>query len=322
MNGDGGGAEFRFQRVEADGSNQRNIAQIGSGGTFINEGAFMLNAALPNQWKVQASTTSSGNDNALGTLVQMNTVAGTAVGALFSSNASGDGSALGVEAVAGTAGTGTAYGLFGFASGNGSGTKYGIYSSASGSGQLYAGYFAGDVHVQGNLSKAGGGFLIDHVLDPENKTLRHNFVESPEHLCAYRGLVTLDDAGRAIVTLPDYFAALTDEAAATVQLTAAGEEPTAVSYRWNDEHVAFTVHGQAGAEVSWLVLAARDDPVVHQIARPVEEEKGGDHLAPGQMLNPEAYGQPVERGVGFVAQAAVAEARAAAVEAPKPEGIA
>jgi len=330
MNGDGGGVEFRFMRVEADGSNQRNIAQIGAAGTSINEGSLtidqgplVLGGALPNQWKVQFSTTASGTDSALGALVQMNTVSATAFGAVVESAASGDGTAIGVEAIANAGGTGTAIGLYGSASGSGTGPAYGIYGVGSGNGQRYAGYFIGDVHVQGTLSKTGGGFLIDHVLDPENKTLRHNFVESPEHLCAYRGLVTLDDAGRATVTLPVYFAALTDETAATVQLTAVGDEPTAVSYRWNDDHAAFTVHGQPGAEVSWLVLAARDDPVIHLIARPVEEEKGGENLERGQFLNPEAYDRPAERGVAFAAQATVAEARAVApVEAPKPEGIA
>lgn len=38
MNPDGGGQEFRFQRVEADGSRQRNIATIGSITSFIAEG--------------------------------------------------------------------------------------------------------------------------------------------------------------------------------------------------------------------------------------------------------------------------------------------
>ena len=125
------------------------------------------------------------------------------------------------------------------------------------------------MNVTGTLSKGGGGFLIDHVLDPENKVLRHNFVESPEHLCAYRGKTWLGDHGRATVELPDYFPALTDEQNATVHLTPVGEEPSAVSYRWNDEHSALTVFGAAHAEVGIVIPVSRIqvDVVAERIKR-------------------------------------------------------
>ena len=312
INGDGGGAEFRFMRVEADGSNQRNVAQIGSSGTSINEGSLNVGGTAPNAWRFQVNSTVAGTDSALGALGQMNSVGGTAFGALFFANASGDGSASGLQGAATTGGSGSAVGLYGSAAGNGSGAKYGVFGAASGNGQRFAGYFAGDVHVQGTLSKTGGGFLIDFPLEPDKKTLRHNFVESPEHLCAYRGLVTLDEHGVGSVTLPDYFAALTDEANATVVLTAVGEQPSTVSYHWNDEHTSVAVHGQAGTDVSWLVLAARDDPAVHKLARPVVEDKAEGYIEPGQFLDPEAYGHPPERGVTFAAQMAVREQHAVA----------
>ena len=35
----------------------------------------------------------------------------------------------------------------------------------------HAGYFQGRVYVSGYLQKAGGGFKIDHPLDPANKCL-------------------------------------------------------------------------------------------------------------------------------------------------------
>ncbi|GBC79423.1 hypothetical protein HRbin09_00642 [bacterium HR09] len=53
----------------------------------------------------------------------------------------------------------------------------GIYGASTAG---YAGYFAGKVYVSGFLEKGGGGFKIDHPLDPENKYLNHFFVESPE----------------------------------------------------------------------------------------------------------------------------------------------
>src|SRR5690349_16130383 len=255
INGDGAGAEFRFMRVEADGSNQRNIAQIGSGGTYINEGTLFLTTPTANQWKVQVSSAVTGNDSGYGQYVGITADQGSATAYESTVNAAGAGMSMGVQSLAQAGGTGSAFGLYSLAYGAGTGPKYGLFSYVTGNGQKWAGYFTGDVHIQGALSKSTGSFLIDHVLDPENKTLRHSFVESPEQLCVYRGLVTLDENGRGTVALPDYFAALTDQGNATVQLTAVGEQPSAVSYRWDDEHTVVTVHGQAGADVSWLVLA-------------------------------------------------------------------
>ncbi|MGH9844628.1 MAG: hypothetical protein ACREEM_38400 [Blastocatellia bacterium] len=60
----------------------------------------------------------------------------------------------------------------------------------------------------GTLSKGGGSFKIDHPLDPENKYLYHSFVESPDMMNIYNGVVTLDETGQAEVELPDYFSAL------------------------------------------------------------------------------------------------------------------
>ena len=59
----------------------------------------------------------------------------------------------------------------------------------------------GNVDVDGNLSKAGGSFKIDHPLDPANKYLYHSFVESPDMMNIYNGNVTTDAQGRAVVTL-------------------------------------------------------------------------------------------------------------------------
>src|SRR5262245_47882786 len=55
----------------------------------------------------------------------------------------------------------------------------------------FAGLFLGRVRVNGFLSKAASAFTIDHPLDPENKTLSHSFVESPDMMNIYNGIVTL-----------------------------------------------------------------------------------------------------------------------------------
>ena len=81
---------------------------------------------------------------------------------------------------------------------------YGINTSNGG----HAGYFEGDVHVTGSLTKGSGTFKIDHPLDPQNKYLAHSFVESPDMMNVYNGTIILDAQGEALVELPAYFEAL------------------------------------------------------------------------------------------------------------------
>ena len=65
--------------------------------------------------------------------------------------------------------------------------------------------------------------LIDHPLDPENRLLRHNYVESHEHLVAYRGKGRLEADGSASVERSEYFTASTDEREAMTHPTAEGQ---------------------------------------------------------------------------------------------------
>lgn len=170
------------------------------------------------------------------------------------------------------------------------GGQRGVYGYGAG-GQ--AGYFSGDVYVNGSINKAACSFLIDHPLDPENKLLRHTCVESPEYLVMYRGKARLDSRGEVVVTMPDYFGALADEDGATVTLTPIGR-PFQVGYEWNAGQTGFTAYGDPGRECSWVVYADRDDPVVRELRRAVEEEKGPDNPTCdyGRLLRPSAYGYP------------------------------
>jgi len=177
-------------------------------------------------------------------------------------------------------------------------TNIGIDAGAGLGEDSWAGRFRGNVHIEGMLTKTSGTFLIDHPLDPENKTLSHSLVESPESLCLYRGKVRLDPAGTAKVRMPDYFAALTKEDEATVTLTPIGSKPFTPAYEWNSDFTEFTIYGEADREVSYLVLADRDDPAAQLFRRPVEEEKGKGHCEKGKLLCPEAYGQAAEELVG------------------------
>ncbi len=190
------------------------------------------------------------------------------------------------------------YGVFGKYDNNIYGYIGGASYAVCGIGGTYAGYFNGNVRVTGTLTKGSGSFLIDHPLDPLNKTLRHNFVESPENLCLYRGKVKLNENGEAVVRMPDYFAALTKEEEATVSPTPVGR-PFMVGYEWNKDFTEFILYGEPNREVTYIVLSDRDDPVIHELYKPVEEEKGNGNFTKGKLLYPKAYGYPEEMGEDY-----------------------
>jgi hypothetical protein len=195
----------------------------------------------------------------------------------------------------------TNYGVQGIAegtsTGNGSTVNYGIHGSASGGDTNYAGYFVGNVHVAGTLSKTTGSFKIDHPLDPDNKTLSHSFVESPDMKNIYDGVAELDAKGEATITLPDWFEALNRDF--RYQLTAIGAPAPGLHIASEISGNQFTIAGgRPGLKVSWQVTGTRQDPcaVKHPIV--VEEEKAPHDR--GKYLTPDAYGLPPEMGIGHV----------------------
>ena len=185
---------------------------------------------------------------------------------------------------------GTGIGVFGLAISGGSGV-YGI-ESIGGAG--FAGYFAGDVHVEGTLTKGGGAFKIDHPLDPENKYLSHSFVESPDMKNIYDGVATLDQYGVAEITLPDWFSALNDKF--RYQLTAIDAPgPNLFIAQKIANHRFKIAGGMPGLEVSWQVTGIRKDAFAEKYRIPVEELKPEKER--GAYLHPEAFNQPEEKGV-------------------------
>jgi len=77
-----------------------------------------------------------------------------------------------------------------------------------------AAVFSGDVDITSDLTIGGTmtaavkAFKIDHPLDPENKYLIHNSIESNERINIYSGNITTDEEGYAVVQLPEYMSAL------------------------------------------------------------------------------------------------------------------
>jgi hypothetical protein len=167
-----------------------------------------------------------------------------------------------------TAGRGV-YGLAAAASG----TNYGVYGQTN-SPAGFAGFFQGNVHVAGTLSKSAGSFRIDHPLDPENKYLYHSFVESPDMMNIYNGNVTTDGEGFATVELPEWFEALNRDF--RYQLTVIGRFAQAIVAREVEDN-RFTIQTSVpGVKVSWQVTGIRKDAFAEKHRIPVEQDKPED----------------------------------------------
>lgn len=174
---------------------------------------------------------------------------------------------------------------------SGSSTEgYGVYGYSK---YNYAGYFIGDVHVTGRLSKSSGSFKIDHPLDPANKYLSHSFVESPDMMNIYNGNATTDAKGQAVVTMPSYFTALNRDY--RYQLTVVGQFAQAMVLRKIKDNCFVIKTNKPHVEVSWQVTGIRQDAYAEAHRIRVEEEKTAPER--GTYLNPEAFGQPQEKGV-------------------------
>lgn len=148
-----------------------------------------------------------------------------------------------------------------------------------------AGVFNGDVRITGQLSKGGGGFRIDHPLDPQNRYLSHSFVESPDMLNVYRGTVTTDEHGHAAVELPDYFCVLNEDFG--YQLTPVGAL-TAVAVTAGVADNRFTIASERpDVLVCWQVTGVRKDPWANAHRIKVEETKTGEEQT--HLLHPAEY---------------------------------
>jgi hypothetical protein len=150
------------------------------------------------------------------------------------------------------------------------------------------------------MSKGGGSFKIDHPLDPARKYLYHSFVESPDMMNVYNGLVVLGRDGQARVELPDWFEALNRDF--RYQLTAVGAPAPNLHISSKVADGAFTIAGgNEGQEVSWQVTGIRQDAFANAHRIVVEVDKPAeDH---GRYLHPELFGKSQDQVVTAVAKA-------------------
>jgi hypothetical protein len=170
--------------------------------------------------------------------------------------------------------------------------SHGNVNNASLGTDAFAGDFTGNVNISGNLSvtgsisKHGGGFKIDHPLDPANKYLAHSFVESPDMKNIYDGVAVLDANGEAVVELPEWFAALNRDL--RYQLTCIGDyAPVYIAQKVRDNRFKIA-GGKPEMEVSWQVTGIRQDAwaCAHRFC--TEEEKSPAEQ--GYYLHPEENG--------------------------------
>jgi hypothetical protein len=163
----------------------------------------------------------------------------------------------------------------------------------AGSASGWAAWFNGNVDVDGNLSKAGGSFKIDHPLDPANKYLYHSFVESPDMMNIYNGNVITDAQGDAVVPLPDWFETLNRDF--RYQLTVIGQFAQAVVAGEIADGRFSIKTDKPNVKVSWQVTGIRQDAWANAHRIPVEQQK--PKLERGFYLHPDLYGAPEEKGV-------------------------
>ena len=156
-----------------------------------------------------------------------------------------------------------------------------------------AGFFGGNVSVNGNLSKNGGSFVIDHPVDPANKYLYHSFVESPDMKNIYDGTVTTDGSGAATVTMPTWFEALNTDF--RYQLTTLGQ-PAQVWVAAEITNRVFTIKtDKPNVKVSWQVTGIRQDAWANAHRIPVEVEKA--KADQGHYLHPELFDHAGEASI-------------------------
>lgn len=177
-----------------------------------------------------------------------------------------------------------------------SSSSYGVLGDVTNA-NAFAVYALGKFGASGTKS-----FRIDHPDDPANKYLLHYSAESPDVLNMYSGSIRLNEAGDAIVELPEYFSKINKDA--RIFLTAAGAP---MPNLYASEEVTgnqFEIRGgRPNGKVFWEVKAIRNDEWMKRYGAPVEVEKQG--IEKGRYQHPELYGYGPEMKFVQAGQATV-----------------
>lgn len=229
--------------------------------------------------------TTVGGGQSIGVYASTTNPAGTAL--YGEATAAGSIGLQGNQFAAGTAVAGSLFGATGQA----------VFGGCTQPANTYAGLFQGRTAASGTKS-----FLIDHPLDPANKTLAHYCSEGPEPLNLYQGTVVTDGAGFATVELPDYFGAINTDVRYQLTVIDESDEFVLAKVAHRVENNRFVIRTSVGnVEVSWQVSGVRNDAFVRAYGAPVEMDKPEDKR--GTFLAPELYHGPAMIEAGAPAQA-------------------
>jgi trimeric autotransporter adhesin len=159
----------------------------------------------------------------------------------------------------------------------------------------YAGFFEGNVTVEGTLTASTKDFKIDDPLDPANKYLFHASVESSEMKNIYDGTVTTDGQGDATVQLPAWFEAVNTDF--RYQLTVIGQFAQAIVSGEVGNHQFSIKTDKPNVKVSWQITGVRQDAYAKANPLVVEQEK--DARERGHYIHPELFGAPEQQSIDW-----------------------
>jgi len=180
----------------------------------------------------------------------------------------------------------------------GNGTRGGVGVFGGNGSGTWAGYFFGDVNVNGNLINFKSlDVVIDHPEDPTGMYLTQAAVVAPERMTITRGTVVLDSAGEAWVEVPSWFAEVACDL--TYHLTPVGGPMPSLHVAAELDGRHFRVAGGAARlKVSWQLAGTRDDPWARDHTHQTDTPKPEDEV--GTYLYPEGWGAGEERSLDRV----------------------
>jgi hypothetical protein len=285
--------------------NLNNAVAIGSGATVSESGAIVLGGINPNASNVGIGTSAPGY------ALEVDDHGSGKAGVAALSDIPGDNAIIG-EQGATTGGSNGAY----FSTNDPAGTGVVGVNFAGG----FAGYFAGTLHVQGNLevtgsvSKPSGSFKIDDPIAPAEKYLSHSFVESPDMMNIYNGNVVTDARGFATVEMPAWFEALNGDF--RYQLTTVGVFSQAmIAQEITDGRFRIRTT-KPHVKVSWQVTGVRHDAWANAHRIPTEEAKPESEQ--GHYLHPELFGAGPDKSIANAALPAASVAHASKAQMATP----
>ena len=159
--------------------------------------------------------------------------------------------------------------------GSGSALRKTFFVSGSGTS-----YMAGNLSIDGTLTKGAGSFLIEHP-DPSKEIgwlLRHSFVESPtrgDNIYRYN-ITTTSENLQYTISLPDYYKHLNENSQVWVNAT----NCFGIGYGTiNEELTQVTINTNAAGNYNVLMVGTRKD----KLAKDYWDTNGVEYFEPGNM---------------------------------------